>query len=279
MRSPPDQDILARNDDAAKSTFTSLDAPQVPLTKNTGVDDVDLPEEMFTTPRGYYIPRSKYLQALRTAPDDPTAYWQYSLFQGPQGPSDKVKVHYCKNKEASEKVAQLFLDEEVIGFDIEWMAQARNKDGIKNNVSLIQLASEERIALFHLAKFPSAATAEDLAIPALKTIMESPGVTKVGVAIKGDCTRLRNFLNINCRGIFELSYLHKLILYCSGNIDKVDRRLVRLVEQMQEHFGLPLSKGETQVSDWSKDLEYRQIQCMPPDLPLFSELQYPDILL
>jgi hypothetical protein len=52
-----------------------------------------------------------------------------------------------QSKEASERIAKLFLDKPVIGFDIEWKPQASALEGTKKNVSLIQLASEERIAL------------------------------------------------------------------------------------------------------------------------------------
>lgn len=189
------------------------------------------------------------------------SYWQYSLYQGPKGPQHRVKVHYCKNKEASEEAAKLFLHEKVIGFDIEWMAQAKATDGIKRNVSLIQLASEERVALLHLARYPGATQLDDFVTPSLKQLMESPDVTKVGVAIKGDSTRLQKFLGITCRGLFELSYLYKLVKYCEGHLQKLDRKSVRLADQVNEHLLLPLLKGDVQTSNWACELTYPQTQC------------------
>ena len=183
------------------------------------------------------------------------------MYEGPEGPTQKVKVHYCKNKETTESVCRLFQKEEVLGFDIEWLAQARATDGVRKNVALIQIASEERIGLFHIARFPGRDDADDLVAPTLKAIMESPDVLKTGVAIKADCTRLRNYLDIDCRGLFELSYLHKLIQYSSGQIDKVNRVVVRLADQVLEHLGLPIQKGDVQVSDWFRDLDYHQTQC------------------
>ena len=110
-------------------------------------------------------------------PTSAASYWQFTLYQGPGGDTDKVKVHYCKNKEATEKVAQLFLDEEVIGFDIEWKPNSSATDGITKNVALIQLASEKRVLLAHIARYPNAAISEkeqkveDFVAPSLKKIM------------------------------------------------------------------------------------------------------------
>ena len=234
-------------------------------------------DEPFRSPCGFHIPRPKLENALNSRPGSAASYWQYTLYEGPNGENQKVNLHYCKNKESTEAISQLFLDEEVIGFDIEWMAQAKATDGIKKNVALIQIACEERIALFHVARYPGPETIDALVAPTLKHIMETPNITKVGVAIKGDCTRLKNFLGIHCRGLFELSYLHKLVQYRSGIIDKVDRRNVRLADQVQEHLKLPLLKGDIQTSDWGRDLDYQQTQYAASDsyagLQLFHVLE------
>lgn len=160
-------------------------------------------------------------------------------------------------------MAQYFLNEEVLGFDIEWKMNAAAKEGIAKNVALIQLASEDRIALFHVARYSNTNNVDDFIFPALKKIMESWDITKVGVSIKADCTRLRKFLNIDSRGIFELSHLYKLIKFSSIDVKKINKMLVTLAEQVQEHLLLPLWKGEVRSSDWSLDLNYQQIQCEP----------------
>ena len=110
-------------------------------------------------------------------PTSTASYWHFTLYQGPGGDKDKVKVHYCKSKETTEKIAQLFLNEEVIGFDIEWKPNSSISEGITKNVSLIQIASEERVLLAHIARYPNAATSEkeyqvdDFVAPSLKKIM------------------------------------------------------------------------------------------------------------
>jgi ribonuclease D len=134
-------------------------------------------------------------------------------------------------------------------------------DGVKKNVALVQVASEERIALFHIARYPNGTTVDDVVAPTLKRIMESPKITKVGVSVKGDCTRLRKFMNIESRGIFELSHLYKLVKYSSGDVKKINKVMVNLAQQVREHLQLPLWKGEVRSSDWSQDLNYQQIQC------------------
>ena len=201
---------------------------------------------------GYHIPKAK-LQGLMLSP---SAYWNYSLYEGPRG--EKVKIHYCKSKETAERIAELFLDQEVVGFDLEWKPHATPKEGIRKNVSLIQLASEERIALFHLALFHKG----DLVPPNLRKVLESPNITKVGVAVKGDSTRLRRFLQIDSRGLFELSHLYKLVKFSTGDVKKINKMLVSLAQQVQEHLHLPLSKGDVRGSDWSQELDYEQIRCV-----------------
>ena len=255
---------------------TSLDQT-APCIRNFSASTNFLPDEPFRSPHGFHIPKSKLEKALDSIPGSAASFWQYTLYEGPGVEKEKVKLHYCKSNESSEAVLQMFLNEEAVGFDIEWMAQAKSTDGIKKNVALIQLACEERIALFHIARYPGPETVENLVAPTLKRIMESPDISKVGVAIKGDCTRLKNYLNIHCQGLLELSHLHKLVQYCSGRINKVDRRNVRLAEQVQQHLKLPLHKGDVQTSNWSRDLDYQQTQYAASDsyagLQLFHVLE------
>lgn len=213
----------------------------------------------FYGPLGFQIPEAQ-LHQIEKAHQKDQIYWQYSLYRGPSG--ERVKIHYCKSKETSEDIAKLFLNEEVIGFDIEWKQAATQNHGIRKNVSLVQIASENRIALFHISRYAKGESLEDLVAPSLKTIMESPKITKVGVSIKGDCTRLRKFMGIDSRGLFELSYLYKLVKYAPDNPKFINKKPVRLAQQVEEHLQLPLYKGQVvRMSDWSKDLNYEQIRC------------------
>jgi hypothetical protein len=187
-------------------------------------------------------------------------FWSHSSQQGPNG--QKLVVHYCRTLRSTEDTIPYFLGSKVIGFDMEWKSSASSWDSIQNNVSLIQIANEERIALFHIALFKPARTLDDLVSPSLKRLIESPDVTKVGVAIKADCTRLRKFLGIDAQATFELSHLFKLVKHGKDNPKLVNKRGVNLSDQVEEHFGLPLDKSEdVRCGDWTRPLTYRKVQC------------------
>lgn len=220
--------------------------------------------EPFRSPFGFHIPEAKFKTAIDASPPSAAAYWQHTLYRGPGGDKDTVKVHYCKNKETTETIAKHFLEEEVIGFDLEWKVNPKD-DSIKKNVALVQVASERRIALFHLARFPNTLKEEDFITPSLRKLMESSKITKVGVNVKGDSTRLRKYLHIECQGLFELSHLYKLIKFSTGDLKKINKKLVSLASQVHEHFQLPLWKGEVRSSDWSQELSYQQTQYAASD--------------
>ncbi|RHZ67920.1 3'-5' exonuclease [Aspergillus thermomutatus] len=191
-------------------------------------------------------------------------FWSHRLRKAPGGKD--IIVHYCKSLKKTEEVAKHFLNDDVIGFDMEWKPQSSKSASVQKNVSLIQIANAERIALFQIALFKPSRTLEDFLSPSLQRILESPNITKAGVAIKGDCTRLKNFLGINARGTFELSHLYKLIKYCQSDPTLINKRPVNLSEQVEEHFGLPLAKDDdVRCSDWTAALNYRQVQYAATD--------------
>lgn len=213
-------------------------------------------------PKGYHIP-SETITKLQNEAKTKDLHWQSSWYRSLDG--QKVIVHYCKSLEKSEEVAKMFLNNDVLGFDIEWKPNSRASDGIRKNVSLVQIANEERVGLFHIARFGKGDSIADLVPPTLKAIMESPKISKVGVMIKGDCTRMRTHMDIRSQGLFELSHMHKLVQYSNGRISCVNKHLVSLSNQAQEHLGLPLFKGEVRGSDWSQDLNMEQVQYAATD--------------
>ena len=224
-------------------------------------------------PFEFQIPAYALKEAMLASKTTGAAYWRYSLYENSAG--DKVKVHYCKSRDATERIVQLFLDKDVVGFDIEWKPQASSNDGIKKNVSLIQLASRERIALFHIARFAKGDSVDDLVPPSLKRLMEDHNINKVGVSVKADCSRLRRYMKIESRGLFELSHLYKLVKF-SKDTKRIDKKLVSLAKQVEEHLQLPLWKGNIRSSDWSQDLNYQQIQYAASDS--YAGLQLYDTL-
>ncbi|KAG7289538.1 hypothetical protein NEMBOFW57_005909 [Staphylotrichum longicolle] len=208
------------------------------------------------------MPDEAFQDAKKAAEGTPDSFWKYTMYRGPaeDGTLDaKVKVHYCTSSRTTERVIkQYFMNEKVLGLDLEWVSNALKSWGPRKNVSLIQLASPSRIGLFHIAAFPAKDT---LVAPSLKKLLEDPEITKVGVWIKGDCTRLQSFLDIKTRGQFELSHLYKLVKYSkTGEHNLVNKKLVALSTQVKETLGLPLFKGsDVRTSDWTKPLNMNQI--------------------
>ena len=188
-------------------------------------------------------------------------FWTHELYCGPN--DEKVKIYYCKTRAESERVAALLASEPVLGFDMEW--KPRGGGGIKNNISLIQLACEDQIALFHLA-LHEGRTVNKLLAPTLCKILESPNIIKTGVAIlRADGRRLQKYMKLEPRGFFELSYLHRLVKYHRTQPEKVNKQLVSLAGQVFEHLGKPLFKGKVRVSDWTKPLDSDQIKYSAAD--------------
>lgn len=192
------------------------------------------------------------------------SFWSYTMYQrkSAAGSTEKVKVHYCTSKQTMEWVCkEHFLHQEVLGFDLEWLAFATRNSGARENVSLIQVSSPDRIGLFHVALFPQ--TEDDLASPTFRKIMEDPNVSKVGVNIRADFTRLKNNLGVTAKGIFELSHLYKQVKFTEAKTPKlINKSVVALSTQVQEVLRLPMFKGDVvRSSNWMKRLNHRQILC------------------
>ncbi|KAF2710278.1 ribonuclease H-like protein [Pleomassaria siparia CBS 279.74] len=225
-------------------------------------------------PLSFQIPLDVLRTAMQASPSSQAAYYSHRLYRGPE--DQALSVHYCRNMEVAEKVAKYFVDDKVLGFDIEWKPWS-SATSIKGNASLIQIASEDRIALFHISLFDGE-TADELMPPTLKAILASPRIYKVGVAIKGDFSRLEKHLGVKARGVFEISRLHNLVEHYATDPSKINKRLVSLANQTKQHLQLPLFKGEVRESDWSKPLTPDQIQYAATDayagLRIFDVLEY-----
>lgn len=201
----------------------------------------------------YQIPAKDYQTAVMASPSTNAAFWSHRLYKSEK--ANHPAVLYCTSFETAEKQARLFLDEPVLGFDLEW--EPWSLPTIKQNVSLIQIASEDKIGLFQLACF-SGDTAEKLLPPTLRTILESPRIIKAGVNIAGDATRLRQWLNVSMQGSFELSHLYKVVKFSANEASKVNFKPVSLAAQVQDILSLPLKKDANRVSAWSMKLSAQQ---------------------
>lgn len=211
----------------------------------------------------YKMVDDMFYAAKRSPQGSPASFWSYTQYRRPaeDGSMDRVKVHYCCSTHTMERVCeQYFMNEKILGFDLEWMPDASTRDGVKWNVSLIQLASPSRIGLFHVALFPKK---DDMVGPYFRSLMEDPNITKLGVAIGGDTTRLRKYLDVHSRGLMELSHLYKVVT-CSrkGEYHNINKRLVPLATQVEEYLHLPLYKGQdVRLSNWFRRLDMDQVTC------------------
>ncbi|KAI9685940.1 MAG: hypothetical protein M1820_010718 [Bogoriella megaspora] len=186
-------------------------------------------------------------------------YWTHELYRSTQG--QEVKVYYCRTLVESERVAMMFANEPALGLDLEW--KPRGSRGIKQNISLIQLACEDKIGLFHVALHDGRSTNKLLA-PSLRKIIESPKI-KAGVAIvNADGHRLRKYMKLTPCGLLELSHLHKIVKF-ADRPEMINRKLISLASLVHMHLGKPLFKGKVRTSDWTQPLDEDQIRYSAAD--------------
>ena len=253
---------MSENSEAAPSSESSDDG-----------DRSSQPDE--PTPLSYHIPPDDYHVAVMANSTGKATYWTYKLYQNAQGKTPRV--HYCTTLEAAQREVGRLQHEPVIGFDLEWEPYSTNAKGdtkddtkgdtkgdIKRNVSLIQLAVEDKIVLLHLAVFRGD-TVDQLIPASLRTLLQSPTTVKAGVNIAGDARRLHDFLGLPMRGCFELSHLYRVVSFARHQPHQVNRRLCSLADQVQTVLLLPLSKGAVRVSHWSRRLDIHQTEYAAAD--------------
>jgi hypothetical protein len=130
---------------------------------------------------------------------------------------------------------------------------------LQEKIGLIQIATQEKVALFHIGLHPGKTTAEIIA-PSLRKIIEDPAIGKIGVAIlSADFSRLSRFFGLKPKGAIELSHLHRLVVFGGWKPELVSTKMISLANLVEKHLGLPLQKGKVRTSNWSKPLSDAQI--------------------
>jgi hypothetical protein len=85
-------------------------------------EDVVNPEDLVPG-LSFGIPRARMQELLKLQNNlrktERKVYWSHKYYRNSKGES--VKVHYASNLQESENLAKRFLNEKVIGFDMEWM--------------------------------------------------------------------------------------------------------------------------------------------------------------
>jgi ribonuclease D len=177
-----------------------------------------------------------------------------------RGPDNKpVQIQYSKTKADSETLARQFLNETVVGFDMEWPWKQVSRNDLQSKIGLIQVAVEDKIALFHIGLHPGK-TVDDIIAPSLRKLIEDPKIGKLGVGVlSADFSRLRKFFHLKPRGAVELSHLYRLTKFGDWKPEYVSTKLISLANLVEDQFGYPLYKGDVRTSNWSKPLKQDQI--------------------
>ena len=202
-------------------------------------------------------PHSPFFQVQMPLDDASCDPVQFSpdLFRGPD--DRKVNILYSADIITSELVARLFRNEAIVGFDLEWISPAPPNPMLQELVSLIQVASKDKVALFHIGRHRGN-TPEELIAPSLRRLIESRDIRKTGQSIMGDCTRLRDHFGLQPSAISELSYFHILVADEPGS--RMATRYVRGgLRFLVEHYfpGLTLEKDTTMHGAWTDPLTER----------------------
>ncbi|KAH7079598.1 ribonuclease H-like domain-containing protein [Paraphoma chrysanthemicola] len=201
--------------------------------------------------------QSLYTFGFDSAQPAKKCWWSHRLYKGPN--NKPVQILYSKTRADSERIARQFLDESVVGFDMEWPWNDWKRPDLQNKIGLIQLASEDKIALFHIG-LHAGKTTDDIMAPSLRKIIESPDIGKLGVGVlSADFARLRRYFRLNPRGAVELSHLYRLIKFGGWKPELVSTKLVSLARLVEDQLGHPLYKGNVRTSNWSKPLSQDQI--------------------
>jgi len=222
-------------------------------------------EEQRSDILGWSIPSATMTAALDTLNTKTPTYWNHELYRDRH--DREITVHYCCTKEHSERIAKTFLNEPVLGFDMEWVAtffKWRDGTSIKHNVSVVQIAHHSTIAVFHIAKHPGK-TVDELFAPSLRKILESPKILKAGVnVVKADGGQLR-LCGIQPQGLHDLHYAHGRILKADGYQRGEDEKIGSMAFQVKYHLKLPMYKGKVRTSNWSKAIDAEQLKYAAAD--------------
>ena len=120
------------------------------------------------------------------------------------------RLYLCETLEQCEEVAQLFLNEPVVGYDQECIFPWPSSPSLQEHISVIQVATDDKLAIFHTGRLEGDKPS-DLIAPSLRILIEDRAILKTGLAIMGDFWRLHDHFGLQPRGALGLSYMQKLV--------------------------------------------------------------------
>ncbi|HAM98419.1 MAG TPA: 3'-5' exonuclease [Marinilabiliales bacterium] len=130
------------------------------------------------------------------------------------------------------KIAPFLKKQKVLGFDTE--TKPNFAKGKKNQVALLQLATEKSAFIFRINKMGLP--------PELMEVLSDPKIVKVGVAIKDDIKALKNIHSFEPSGFVEIQEKVKDFQIESFSLKKLSGLLL----------GFRISKAQ-QTSNWEAD--------------------------
>lgn len=205
-------------------------------------------------PLSFRLKRPKLKEHGNDGHESKQPWWSYDLYRGPR--NQKPRVFYARSRAESEEIAEEFIHEKVLGFDMEWPsydATNSKEDRLQAKIGVITVACEDKIALFHFGAYVGK-KASDFIGPVLRALIESPDIVKAGVNIlAADFRRLQDHFDLQPQGAMELSHIHNLVTHGTGrDFSACTTKLCALDEQVQTHLGLPLKKSRVRTSNWSQ---------------------------
>ncbi len=136
--------------------------------------------------------------------------------------------------EDAAKSALFFLNnQKIVGFDTETRPSFRK--GKSNNVSLIQISTINHSFLFRINKLGF--------IEELKSFIENPNITKIGLSLKDDFAVLRKLSSLDPKGFIELQSFVKNYYITDCSLQKIYAII----------FNERISKSQ-RLSNWEADV-------------------------
>ncbi|MEM8549230.1 MAG: 3'-5' exonuclease [Verrucomicrobiota bacterium] len=141
-------------------------------------------------------------------------------------------IHVVRTMEEARQVVSTLVQQPVLGFDTE--SRPAFKKGEHYLPSLVQFADHQATYLFQIGLFDG--------IEALKPILSSPEIKKVGVALHDDIKRLKKIAPFEDRGFVEITHLTRQLSITNTGL----RSLAGIL------LGHRISKS-AQVSNWARE--------------------------
>jgi len=139
---------------------------------------------------------------MSAAPDSPTDAPDDALppYQG----LSLAEVRMVASAEDAEAALAVLLGADALGFDTESKPTFR-KGEVSTGPHLVQLATDQHAYLFQIGTLSGEAAAASSPIAALRTVLESAAILKVGFGLGDDKRRLQAKLGIDTRNVLDLA--------------------------------------------------------------------------